>query len=211
MSVDFNSLTAKQKKVYASIESFIKSKGIPPTVREIGEMIGEKTPGAVQGILNRLEQKGVIKREVGMARSIKLVQDNSNYPDPVYIPEIKRISKRNISNILDVYNVVKYQPFPADFLDSDDDCFMIQCPDNSLKDIGITYDDMLVFKRNFILEDGDIVLVLFESHSLMRTYHNSPIKDSVILKAQSNLLGREEFGKNEVVIVGKLIGKYTRI
>jgi len=55
------------------IESFIKSKGIPPTVREIGELVGEKTPGAVQGILNRLEQKGVIKREVGMARSIQLV------------------------------------------------------------------------------------------------------------------------------------------
>jgi len=26
------------------IESFIKSKGIPPTVREIGELVGEKTP-----------------------------------------------------------------------------------------------------------------------------------------------------------------------
>ena len=47
----FNTLTLKQKKVYSAIELFIKSNGIPPTVREIGEMIGERTPGAVQGIL----------------------------------------------------------------------------------------------------------------------------------------------------------------
>jgi len=72
------------------IESFIKSKGIPPTVREIGELVGEKTPGAVQGILNRLEQKGVIKREVGMARSIQLVNTNSQYAPHVYLPKIKK-------------------------------------------------------------------------------------------------------------------------
>ena len=75
MSMNFSSLTAKQKKVYSAIETYIKLKGIPPTVREIGEMVGEKTPGAVQGILNRLEQKGVIKRQLGAARSIQLVSE----------------------------------------------------------------------------------------------------------------------------------------
>lgn len=44
VSVDFNFLTSKQKKVYTAIESFIKENGMPPTVREIGELIGEKTP-----------------------------------------------------------------------------------------------------------------------------------------------------------------------
>ena len=58
MAANFNTLTSKQKKVYAAIESYIKTNNIPPTVRELGEMIGEKTPGAVQGILSRLEQKG---------------------------------------------------------------------------------------------------------------------------------------------------------
>ena len=65
MAANYSSLTAKQKKVYMVIESYIKTNGIPPTVREIGELVGEKTPGAVQGILNRLEQKGVIKRQLG--------------------------------------------------------------------------------------------------------------------------------------------------
>jgi repressor LexA len=91
MSANFSTLTAKQKKVFSAIETYINLKGIPPTVREIGEMVGEKTPGAVQGILNRLEQKGVIKRQLGAARSIQLVSsDNQMYATPVYIPEIKR-------------------------------------------------------------------------------------------------------------------------
>lgn len=210
MSSDFNSLTSKQKKIYSVIETFIKENGIPPTVREIGEMVGEKTPGAVQGILNRLQQKGVIKREIGMARSIKLVSENSQYAEPVYIPEIKKISKRNVHDLFSIYNVVKYQPLPSDFADSKLESFMISCPDNSLIDSGIKYGDMLVIAKEKMLKDGDIILVLIENSALLRKYYEGDDEDSVILKADSNLLDREIFKEDEIIILGKLVGRYTK-
>lgn len=209
MASDFNLLTSKQKRVYASIESFIKLNGIPPTVREIGEMVGEKTPGAVQGILNRLEQKGVIKRATGMARSIQLVQEASSYSNPTYVPQIKRINRRNVENLLDIYNVVKFQPFPPDMIKSRENCFMIKCPDNSLAESGIGNGDMLFIDRNCDLKEGDIVLVLYENFTLLRRYYPGSVQDTFTLKADSNLLGRESFSRNEVIILGKLIGKYT--
>lgn len=209
MTADFNLLTSKQKKVYASIESFIKLNGIPPTVREIGEMVGEKTPGAVQGILNRLEQKGVIKRTTGMARSIQLVQDTSSYSNPTYVPQIKRINRRNVENLLDIYNVVKYQPLPPDMVKSREDCFMIKCPDNSLAESGIGNEDMLFVERNCDLKEGDIILVVYENFTLLRRYYSGSSQGTFILKADSNLLDRETFSSDEVIIVGKLIGKYT--
>ncbi|MDP4182835.1 MAG: S24 family peptidase [Bacillota bacterium] len=207
---EFNSLTSKQKKIYSAIETFIRENGIPPTVREIGEMVGEKTPGAVQGILNRLQQKGVIKREVGMARSIKLISDNSQYTDPAFIPEVKKISKRNISDLYSIYNVVKYQPVPPDFLEAATDCFIVSCPDNSLMDSGIKYEDILVISREASIEDGDIILILFENSALLRKYYKGDSEDTLTLKADSNLLGRESFNKEEVLIVGRLVGKYTK-
>jgi repressor LexA len=160
---DFNSLTSKQKKIYAAIETFIKENGIPPTVREIGELVGEKTPGAVQGILNRLQQKGVIKREIGMARSIKLVSDNSQYANPAYIPEIKKISRRNVGDLFSIYNINKYQPMPPDLIPEDGNCFMINCPDNSLNESGIRYEDLLVISKDAGINDGDIVIMLYEN------------------------------------------------
>ncbi|HHV60154.1 MAG TPA: LexA family transcriptional regulator [Clostridiaceae bacterium] len=207
MDAVFNTLTSKQKKVYTAIETFIKSKGIPPTVREIGEMLGEKTPGAVQGILNRLEQKGVIKREIGMARSIQLVSTNSLYIEPVYIPEIKKVTKRNIQDLYSIYNLNKYQPMPPMALNSHDDCFLIKCPDNSLNKI--SYDDMLVISRKYELDDGDIVLVLYDNHSLLRYYYENEDPEKMTLKADDDLFGKEEFLKSEAIIVGKVICKYT--
>ncbi|MCX7920771.1 MAG: LexA family transcriptional regulator [Clostridia bacterium] len=210
MSADFNSLTSKQKKVYSAIETFIKQRGIPPTVREIGEMVGEKTPGAVQGILNRLEQKGVIKRELGMARSIQLVSNNSQYLSPFYLPEIKKISKRNISDLLNIYNIKKYHPVSPEITGLNEGCFMVQCPDNSLLESGIKYEDMLILSQGTDIKDGDIVVVEYEGHVLLRHYFSDNDMNLIKLKADSNLVGKEVFAKDEIIMIGKLIGKYTK-
>jgi repressor LexA len=117
MTARYSILTSKQKKVYSTIEEYIKKNGIPPTIREIGEILGEKTPSAVLGILNRLEDKGVIKRHPGMARSIQIFSDEeSMYSDYKYIPLIKRLTRRNIDDPLDVYNIEIYHPISTSFL-----------------------------------------------------------------------------------------------
>lgn len=207
---DFNSLTSKQKKIYAAIETFIKENGIPPTVREIGELVGEKTPGAVQGILNRLQQKGVIKREIGMARSIKLVSENSQYATPAFIPEVKKISRRNVGDLFSIYNINMYQPMPPSLIPEGGECFIVNCPDNSLAESGIRYEDLLVVSRNAAINDGDIVIMLYENSVLLRRYYSGDQDGTIQLKADSNLLNREVFNTDEVIIVGKVIGKYTR-
>jgi repressor LexA len=207
---DINSLTSKQKKVYYAIETYTKTKGIPPTVREIGEMLGEKTPGAVQVILNRLEQKGVIKREIGMARSIQIVSEDTQYAKPIFIPEFKKITRRNLPDLFNMYNIIKYQPFPNDILHTDDKSFIIDCPDNSLYDSGITYDDKIIISTTEEYKDGDIILLSYENHILLRRYYKSDNDSTVILRADSDLLEKEVFNKSEITVVGKMIGKITR-
>jgi len=211
MSIHFSNLTSKQKKVYAVIETYIKKHGIPPTVREIGELVGEKTPGAVQGILNRLEQKGVIKRQVGMARSIQLVsKDSSLYAEPKYIPQIKKITRRNVNDLLNIYNIVKYQPFSPDLFNNDNQYFMIKCPDISLEESGINRDDLLIVCMDCEINDNDIIIVLYKDHVLLRYYYKGKTDGTIILKADTNLLDREEFLEDEVHIIGKVVGRYEK-
>lgn len=209
MSVDFNFLTSKQKKVYSAIETYIRTRGIPPTVREIGELVGEKTPGAVQGILNRLEQKGVIKREVGMARSIQLVAESTNYLTPVYIPELKKVTLRNRSDMFSIYNIKRYHPLSPGFMDVPEGSFLLGCPDNSLADKGFRYEDLLLV-CNLPLKNGDVILLVYEGHALLREYHEGSRDDECSLKACSNLLGREVFQRDEFELIGKVAGKWTR-
>lgn len=206
-----SNLTSKQKKVYSAIESYIKSKGFPPTVREIGEMVGEKTPGAVQGILNRLELKGVIKRQLGMARSIQLVsEDEDLYVNPVYVPEIKKISARNADDLTNMYNIIKYHPVSSDLLEEGKKYLFVKCPDNSLEKSGITNQDTLLICLTDEPQEGDIALAVYETHALLRYLRPSADPEKLILKADLDLYDKEIFDKSEVKIIGKLAGKITR-
>jgi len=210
MSVNFSNLTAKQKKVYSAIETYINLKGIPPTVREIGEMVGEKTPGAVQGILNRLEQKNVIKRQLGAARSIQLVSpDNQMYATPVYVPEIKKISKRNIDDLTNIYNIEKYHPVSPDVLSENCNYLIFECPDDGLSESGFGSNDTIFVNTSAELKSGDIVLIFYETRSLLRYYY--PEEDGTItLKADSSIINKENFTSDEVKIIGKVDGRYTK-
>lgn len=210
MAFDFYGLTAKQKKVYSAIESYIRMKGIPPTVREIGEMVGEKTPGAVQGILNRLEQKGVIKRETGMARSIQLVSGNFQYVTPVYIPEIKKITRRNLEDLLSIYNIARYHPLSPDIIPSCSDCFIVDYNSNILPESEMSKDSLILIRMGDSYADGDTVLAVFENHAVLRKYFSTDKSDIVKLEADNDLLKKETFSRDEVFIIGKLAGKIIR-
>lgn len=212
MTSNLSNLTAKQKKVYFAIETYISQNGIPPTVREIGEQVGEKTPGAVQGILDRLEQKGVIRRQLGAARSIQIVSaDEGMYATPAYIPEIKKISPRNVNDLLNVYNIVKYHPMPPAFLNEGGNYLMIQCPEDGLSESGFGRGDIIVVNTSAGLNPGDIALVFYETYTLLRRYYPGE-NGAITLKADSSIItGKENFADGEVKIIGRVEGRYTRI
>lgn len=209
MIANYSSLTAKQKKVYTVIETYINTNGIPPTVREIGELVGEKTPGAVQGILNRLEQKGVIKRQLGAARSIQLISsDDQMYVKPIFVPELKKISKRNVDDLFSIYNIEKYHPVSPDLISDTGELFIFECPTDGLEESGFVQNDQIIVNIKAELESGDVVLVFFENRSLLRYYY--PESDGTLtLKADSSIIDKVSFDPDEVKIIGKVIAKLS--
>lgn len=210
LAANFNSLTSKQKKVYSAIETYIRMKGIPPTVREIGEMVGEKTPGAVQGILNRLELKGVLKRQLGAARSIQLITSESQmYADPIYIPEIKRVTKRNVDDLTSIYNVSKYHPFSKELLPYCEECLIVNCTDDDLSDDGIKKGDVLIIDTKSEPIAGDIVLALYDTHVLLRYYYPDEDNEKINLKGNTSFITKDVFRKEEIRVIGRLSAKLT--
>src|SRR5438132_13159420 len=75
---DFSQLTERQREIYDFIREEIESRGYGPTVREIGEGFGIKSPNGVMCHLKALEKKGLIKREGFQARAIQLMEPRSH-------------------------------------------------------------------------------------------------------------------------------------
>jgi repressor LexA len=106
---------------------------------------------------------------------------------------------------------VKYQPFPPSLLESGKSYLLINCPDDSVSQSDIKEGDLLLVDINPEPVDGDILMLLYENHVLVRRYYKGSEPETMVLKADSNLLGREVFSTDEIRIVGKLIGKFSRL
>ena len=65
-----NQLSPKQARIYEFILSFTQENGYPPSVREIAEAVGLKSPSTVHFHLKSLEEAGVITRGAGKTRAI---------------------------------------------------------------------------------------------------------------------------------------------
>ncbi|NQV28457.1 MAG: hypothetical protein HQ518_29235 [Rhodopirellula sp.] len=65
-------LTERQEGIYAYIRGRILSGDPAPTVREIGEVFGIRSPNGVMCHLKALEKKGYIARDENLSRCIRL-------------------------------------------------------------------------------------------------------------------------------------------
>ena len=55
-----NPLTKRQSQILEYIDSAIRDKGYPPTVREIGQAVGLNSPSTVHNHLNTLQDLSLI-------------------------------------------------------------------------------------------------------------------------------------------------------
>ena len=67
-------LSKMQQRIYDYIVSFIRDQGYPPSVREIGEAVGLKSPSTVHVHLKKLAEAGVIEKGAGKGRAITLTE-----------------------------------------------------------------------------------------------------------------------------------------
>jgi SOS-response transcriptional repressor LexA len=66
-------LKAREVRALAYLRETIEATGVSPTLREMGQALGFKSPPNAHWIIKSLEAKGYVKRTPGQHRSIELI------------------------------------------------------------------------------------------------------------------------------------------
>ncbi len=66
-------LTKRQQQILAFIRQYLIRSGYPPTFREIAEGVGLRSTNSVTHQLGQLEERGLIEREPGVYRGLRLL------------------------------------------------------------------------------------------------------------------------------------------
>lgn len=161
-------LTKRQHLIYEFLKDRILNRGYGPTVREIGQHFGIRSPNGVMCHLKALEKKGLILRESNMSRAIQLKE--SIRRGKTSLPMAGQIAAG--TPVLAVE-----QAEQIDFADlfEDDELFCLRVRGESMIEDHIADGDFAVIRKQSTARDGEIVAALVdgEEATLKRFYREN--------------------------------------
>ncbi|QUO39024.1 transcriptional repressor LexA [Dysosmobacter sp. Marseille-Q4140] len=154
-------LSKMQQQIYDFLVSYIRSRGYPPSVREIGEAVGLKSPSTVHFHLKHLEEAGVIEKGAGKGRTITLTAPP--------LPEDKVPIVGNVaagSPILAQECIEDYLTF--DTGGRSGEFFALRVRGESMLGAGILPGDLVVVRRQETANNGEIVVAMIEDEATVK-------------------------------------------
>ncbi|MCM3748960.1 transcriptional repressor LexA [Paenibacillus pasadenensis] len=200
----------RQQAILDFIKNEVRDKGYPPSVREIGEAVGLASSSTVHGHLDRLEKKGLIRRDPTKPRAIEILDGDATaeLPFPTAVSKIPVVGKVTAGvPITATENIEEYFPLPTHFV-GDHEVFMLSVVGESMIEAGIHSGDYVIVRQQASASNGDIVVAMTEDdEATVKTFYKE--KDHIRLQPENSSM--EPIRLKNVSILGKVIGLFRDI
>jgi repressor LexA len=195
-------MTERQKSIFDFIVEFRRNHGCSPSIPEIQQSFGIRSPNGVVGHLYALEQKGFIRRDPTRgSRQIEIpnelsIEHAAVHALPIFgqipagMPQEFQASHAEGTAALDE-TTLGFHPKPGSF--------MLKVRGESMKDAGILSGDMVVIEPTPTPRPGQIVAALIDGESTLKRLVR--IKGRWFLKAE-NAEYPELHPRSDLVIQG---------
>lgn len=199
-------LTEKQKSMLEYIEDFIEQEGMAPTVYEIADYFSIKT-STVFAHLRALQRKSHITR-TSKARSITVKNHKSKPRQMSFllpVPILKKIKPGAPVNSLE-YKEGEIFIDPAIVSSKDTtSVFAFKVRGQSMRDLGIYEDDIIIVEKVSSVNAGDIVVALVQDETTVKSYF--PLRGGRIeLRPANSDFNTQVYPDAHVQIQGKVVG-----
>jgi repressor LexA len=161
-------LSDRQVRILEFIETYLGEHDYPPTIREIGKAVGISSTSVVKYNLERLQDKGKIKRSGEVSRGLRLLDSSRLAPSARVIPgDILAIRKLGLISAGMPIAAVGEQDNPfagetlsltRDLVPDTADIYALQVKGDSMIDALVRDGDWVIIKYQNTAERGDMVV-----------------------------------------------------
>ncbi|MCT4794304.1 transcriptional repressor LexA [Exiguobacterium alkaliphilum] len=202
-------MSARQQQILDFIKDEVRTKGYPPSVREIGEAVGLASSSTVHGHLDRLEKRGLIRRDKTKPRAIEILSDDTvvieDHDAVTYVPVIGKVTAG--TPITAIENVEEHFPLPTHMVGADN-VYMLSVSGDSMVNAGILDGDRVLVRQQSTADNGEIVVAMTdEGEATVKRIYKEASK--IRLQPENDELEAMYF--DNVSILGKVIGVYRTI
>ena len=199
-----------QKKILEFIQAEIEAKGYPPSVREIAEGVGLKSTSTVHGHLQRLERKGLIRRDPLKPRALEVMADpvsgkgSSLNNSTIQVPIVGHVTAG--LPILAEENCDDYVTLPEILL-GEGEHFVLKVHGDSMVNIGILDGDYIIVRSQPYANNGEIVVAMMDDSATVKRYY----RENGHFRLQPENPSMQPIIVDEVTILGKVISLYRTV
>ena len=200
-------LTSRQKQILAYIKDMLRTKGYPPSVREIGAAVGLRSSSTVHSHLTKLEEIGYLRRDPTKPRALEVLGEATwRQENFVPVPLVGRVAAGQ--PILAIENIEETYPLPTSLIGNNEDVFMLTVQGESMINAGIFNGDYVLVRKQNSANNNDIVVALInnEEATVKRFFKE---KDRIRLQPENDSMS-PIYSRN-VSILGKVIGVFRMI
>ena len=189
-------LTVRQRRVLEVIRNAVATRGYPPSLREIGELVGLTSPSSVAHQLSSLERKGYLRRDPNRPRAIEVVSPDGASarthemsgmrggaragdasidptgsgdarPEATYVPVLGEIAAG--VPIIAEEIVDEVFPLPKQIV-GEGSLFLLKVVGDSMIDAAICDGDWVVVRQQPNADNGDVVAAMLDNEATVKTF-----------------------------------------
>tara|TARA_B100000212_G_scaffold295523_1_gene238606 strand:+ start:1610 stop:2224 length:615 start_codon:yes stop_codon:yes gene_type:complete len=196
-------LSDAQKELYDWIKDYMKDFKHSPSIRQMMEAMGLKSPAPIQSRLKHLQQKGFISWQEGKARTLQIVDDVIGVPIMGSVAAGGLIETySDIQENLDISDVLKKK-----------NVFALTVNGDSMIDACIADGDMVLMepiKDKFSLRNGTIVSAMVPGQGTTLKYFFRR-NGKIYLEAANAAYEPIELDIERVIFQGKLLAVWRKV
>jgi len=198
-SFQSSTLAPVQRQTLEFLRKFLAEKAYAPSLKDIAEFIGVKSASTAHFHLERLEQKGFIRR--GVDGMLELLDRVTPELGPTAVPLVGVIAAGRPIEAVEQSATID---IPPNMINGRGEVYCLEVSGNSMIDEHICDRDIVVIKKQENAEDGQIVVALLEDGSATLKRYRRLKNGSVMLIPANPTM--QPITVDKVTIQGRLIG-----
>ena len=197
-------LTEAQNELYRWIKDYMKNFKHSPSIRQMMQAMGLKSPAPIQSRLKHLQEKGYISWQEGKARTLQIVDE--------ILEGVPILGSVAAGGLIETYSDINEQLDISDTLNKKN-VFALTVNGDSMIDACIADGDMVLMEPIIdtnTLKNGVIVSAMVPGLGTTLKYFFKR-GDKIFLEAANPAYDPIELNLNEVVFQGKLLAVWRKV
>ena len=200
-------LTIRQQRILEFIRQAVEDRGYPPSVREIGDAVGLRSPSSVHSQLATLERGGFLRRDPARPRAIEVRFDpDTELTMPVMptkaVPLVGEIAAG--APILAEERVDDVYPLPRDLV-GEGTLFMLRVRGESMLQAGVFPGDLIVIRQQPDVEQGEMCAAMIDGEATVKFFRRTKAGEIFLDPANDGYEPIPVAEDAEGVILGKVV------